>query len=1047
MSQKMLLLLLLVKSFLIAGEVELEFDLSSPDPLTAAITRGAEKAYEVNIQGLDALEAGDLTLAEQSFKSAMELIPLYSDAQNNLGVVYYRTNRVDSALAIWKSITVTDEEYHLSWYNLGLHAFDQKKFGRAIDLLKKAEKTNKRFAATKFLRAQAYYEMGDIKKVAALLKEAHTIDPKNSDILEYYAVFSFESGDTLLALSLLDGRTEMRAISLKGEILAIQKRYTEALPLLEAVKEEDTTGGVSEVLIDIYLDQGDLTKAMSEIKRVKKSLKNMPVSMWINAAFALSEQGKNREAIKWLNKGYLVEPDDDILYNLGQLHYRQGNYQKAIEFITKLPEAYRDGQSYFVLANAYWKIGDFRGAKEALYSALYYSSEAPYYVMLGRVLLKEGEKEGARIQFQKALSIDSSLEDAKIELALLYEGGSYSELISILEERLEGCRKCYSEMNRLAILYQMNGQWEKGVALIEGGAHKSRELSMTLFYILEKAGKYQDAKKVLQKGQRKGVLTVEDQFVFAQFLSEYNYFKESIELSQIIAKTSSTYNTRCSYLIGYNYMKLRSYKKAAHYLEISMKGDKDNVSTRSALAYVLNELGDDERAEKLWLKSVSDSDSDAVNFINLGLLSYNKGEYKKALSYYEKAMTIERNNQLFINMANCYNSLKDFGKAQSLYTKGIHSPDSVEAYCGIYWTSKKLGEVDNSITEKLMNAPLTNGSRRVFADLSYGNGGYDKAKVYLCAVDSLDGDDYFFLSRITLALKEYKDAERYADSAKTHGVSTEKMRKHLQEIAYESGDLEQAKSLSGGNSVEDLYNKAVLQYETKSYEEFLFFVKEKISLFDGGDELALLGMAANCAVFLKKWDELLYWSKREYELSSSAKAAYNCAVAAYNMSDIETSYHYYKKAQQIDSSIKNKDIEQRYIAQSETRDTTNHVETGLGALDSLFNNAIVIHRKGELDKAENIYKLILQRDDRYYRAWNNLGIIYGERGDIDEAVKCYKSSISKRSDIADGFINLVYLYIAIEEYDKAKKWLKKGLKQHVDNEQLHQFKKQLNKLN
>lgn len=1045
MKKRSLLLLGLITCLLVAGEVELEFDFSSPDPLTAAITRGAEQAYQVNLQGLDALEAGKLTVAEQHFRQAMSLIPLYSDAQNNLAVVYYRTNRVDSAMAIWRSITVSDEEYHLSWYNLALHAFDKKEYARATDFLKKTEKFNKRFVPAKFLRAQCYYEMGNKKKCGELLQASYAIDPKRADLVEYYAFFKYDSGDIAGAITLLDGRVEPELRILKGEILAITGKTDEAIAVLTPVKELDTTGAVSEILIDIYLDRGDVDKAFAEIKGAKRSLKNIPTSIWINAAFALSEKGKNKDAIKWLKKGHVESPDPDILYNLGQLYYRVGDYNESIRYINLLPENIRDGQSFFVLANAYWKEKSYSNAKEALYSALHYDRDARYYLLLGRILRKEGEKVSAKIQLQKALALDKSLEDAKIELALLNEGGDYSALIALMEDRLKGCKNCYSEMNRLATLYQLNGQWQKGVALIESKAHKSRELSMTLFYILEKSGDYQKAKKVLNKAERKGLLTQQDRFVFAQFLSEYRYYKESSEICTALSQERFPLKGKVLYLLGFNAMKSRDYKKAAEFLERSLKIDSESVATKSSLAYVLNELGDQEAAKKLWEKSVKGG-SGTTDIINLGLLAYKKGEYRKALSYYEKAMAKKADKALAINMANCYFSLKEYNRAFELYKKGIQSSDSLEAFCGIYWSAKKLGRTADmkKSVGKIASLPLFDNSRRILANEAFGNEQYKKARSLMVAVDTLDGADYFLLSQVELRMKSFPKAKEYVQKAQALGFPESEMRAHLQELAFAMGDLEAAKKYTG-NSAKDLYNKAVILYNGSEYAEYLKFFENNRAVFIGDDRITLLGMACNSASYLKQWDVLLALAKESYQLSRSASAAYNCAVALYNQKQYKEAYKYYTKARAIDATIHNQEIEKQYELLTKKAEPKK-MRSSLTELDSLFNYALTLHQSGKAAQADSIYKKILDKDDQYYRAWNNRGIYQGELGNMKKAAQCYIQAIEITDTVAESFINLVYLYMATEEYESANKWLERGLKQHADNKQLHKFKEELGKI-
>src|SRR4030042_1415209 len=101
-----------------AYDVEFEIDMDdTSDALPAALLKGAEKAYSMNLKGLDALELDKYDEALVCFKNAAEMLPNYTDAINNCDVVYCRRGNIVLARETWEKVLKMDPAYAIAYYN------------------------------------------------------------------------------------------------------------------------------------------------------------------------------------------------------------------------------------------------------------------------------------------------------------------------------------------------------------------------------------------------------------------------------------------------------------------------------------------------------------------------------------------------------------------------------------------------------------------------------------------------------------------------------------------------------------------------------------------------------------------------------------------------------------------------------------------------------------------------------------------------------------------------------------------------------------------
>ena len=98
-------------------------------------------------------------------------------------------------------------------------------------------------------------------------------------------------------------------------------------------------------------------------------------------------------------------------------------------------------------------------------------------------------------------------------------------------------------------------------------------------------------------------------------------------------------------------------------------------------------------------------------------------------------------------------------------------------------------------------------------------------------------------------------------------------------------------------------------------------------------------------------------------------------------------------------------------------------------MNSKFDDALILIKKGQIVEAKNIFTEILKLDPKNFSAYNNRGNIYLMLGDLDNALQNYDKAIKLKPDFADAYNNkgnvlqkLNKHEDAVESYQKATKF-------------------------
>ena len=85
-----------------------------------------------------------------------------------------------------------------------------------------------------------------------------------------------------------------------------------------------------------------------------------------------------------------------------------------------------------------------------------------------------------------------------------------------------------------------------------------------------------------------------------------------------------------------------------------------------------------------------------------------------------------------------------------------------------------------------------------------------------------------------------------------------------------------------------------------------------------------------------------------------------------------------------------------------------------------INQAVTVHKSGDLYEAERLYRKILKTDPNHIYANNNIGVLLLGLGKFDEAIKYFKKAIELKPDYPEAHNNLGVILYTLRNYDKAE---------------------------
>ncbi len=372
---------LVLLGFLLAGS-----------PFSHAQT-GGEAAAQLTKAGR-ALEAGDLSAAEQILTQVLKADPNSASALNMLGVVRAQQQRTDEAEKLFQQAIKANPKLAGPYGNLGVIYRNRKEADRSMEMLQQAAQLSPGDARVLYNLALLHGERGEIDTAISRLKSI----PAKQLPSDYWQVLS--------GLYIVGGHYEEAEEALRQ----VLKRDPESVTTLRQ-------------LAGVALKRNDTEGAWKYMLQARRIAPNSPELLFEYAQISLNNQ-LAAEAIVAMRKAVLLEPDrPEYLLFLGKaLMESPMEYHEALPYFERYvklrPE---DPEGHGSLGWAYYTSKDLVNARKETEESLRLQPDRLLaYYQLGVIAHESGDSTRAEELLKKVTARQPNHADAHLTLGMVY---------------------------------------------------------------------------------------------------------------------------------------------------------------------------------------------------------------------------------------------------------------------------------------------------------------------------------------------------------------------------------------------------------------------------------------------------------------------------------------------------------------------------------------------------------------------------------------------------------------------------------------------------
>ena len=494
--------------------------------------------------------------------------------------------------------------------------------------------------------------------------------------------------------------------------------------------------------------------------------------------------------------------------------------------------------------------------------------------------------------------------------------------------------------------------------------------------------------------------------------------------------------------------------KYARTLDKLGRYDEAVVQYNSALA---NSKGDMEvlyALERIYLKKLAQTPSDAELNANIGAIKQAQGDFETALSYYGKAEQLNPSTRL--NVGTLFQQRKEYAKAIKSYDSVLTLyPDNIQANLykaqalnemGDKKTSlelyKKVLSLDpanktakaeimgvmqdtmstndfiaylsqNAQTDKLMQNTLYDYAYKLHKE----NKTTDAIAAYKTVINTNPSkvDAYVNLAICYASLDDYKNAQAVLNNAKTKFPSNNLVAKTLKEVERDM--------------ISNVLSNASSSYEKKDYKKAL----ELYLSVNPATENSLLGAAAAYQSMGNYAKAIEYYKKAEIINPKNAQIPYYIGYLYSENKNWADAENYLKKSISLNSN-------------SEAKDLLSYVNQNISA--SELNEGISLFEKNNFDGALNKFNEILKKETNNSYAYYYRALIYDEQKKPQMAIKDYLNVLKYTKELPVVNYLIAVDYDGLEKYNDAYKYYNEFISSYSnDDEYLKYAKSRAEELN
>lgn len=502
---------------------------------------------------------------------------------------------------------------------------------RDVDNLRKAARSDPRGA---FLQALLAEKAGDRAAVRAALKEVTgLVDPIPLDYVKY----------------------KPQVLMLNGLAHYGLGERENAKPYLEAYRKLDPGGGVSKLLAQILLAEGNVEPA---IESLEGYLRARPTDSQAQALLASAHmaQGRPARATSVAREAIKRSDTPELRTVLGLSMLRSG---QATDALQELEGAFKRDPNQLkaaaTLVGLYIQRG--QNAKAlALAESLVKRSprSATYHQLLGQARQATGDTQGARAAFDEAVRQDPESRGAQVLLARMDVA---EEAFDAAQRRLTALlarnERDVEVQSELAAMFDRKGQADEAQRWLEKAVDHSgpREFrpGLALVDLHMRLGRPAQALTVAKNVAAKSPAELPPQIALARALLA-NGDREGARATLNTATRLANFDAALQLEIGLLQLAAGNHQGAAYSLDKSLSGHPDFLPAQAAMVDVEIRMGELARAETRARTIAQQHPQRSIGHLLLADIAWARGQRPAALDLYRKALRTEPSTDTMLRL-------------------------------------------------------------------------------------------------------------------------------------------------------------------------------------------------------------------------------------------------------------------------------------------------------------------------------------------------------------------------------------------------------------
>ena len=317
--------------------------------------------------GRHALEAGDLSRAEQDFRQYLGQHPASAEALSNLGTICARRQQFREAVGFYDRALQSDPKLVPVHFNIAVSLGRLNEHVRAADHLRTFLKSFPQEPRAHQLLGLCLTESGDLRGALPELETSYRLNPRDTSILSSLAYANARAGDMERAAELLaQSQTEPAQSKLiEGLIEYRRGRFAEARVLFEEVLKlnPDVVPAITALGRLELLDHND-SRAIKLLERALSANPSDAESTY-QLGVLYDRTGHPDQGIKLLRRAITLRANyPDPHYHLGRIAVDRKDYKTALSELELARRLLPDQEAIrLLLARTYQALGREADAK------------------------------------------------------------------------------------------------------------------------------------------------------------------------------------------------------------------------------------------------------------------------------------------------------------------------------------------------------------------------------------------------------------------------------------------------------------------------------------------------------------------------------------------------------------------------------------------------------------------------------------------------------------------------------------------------------------